>query len=159
MFGGGRYDGLVGLFGVDPVPTAGFAMGDVTLQYFLEVHELLTKIPTETDAYVLLIGDIVEKALPAVSKLRSMGLNLALDFTGRKVAQQIKTADKKGVHYIIAIGEKELADEQYTLKNLLTGNEERHSAERIVSIVRDYRKTRLRSTPNRTSDTDLLLEE
>jgi histidyl-tRNA synthetase len=35
MFGGGRYDGLVAQFGVEPVPTAGFGMGDVTLQNFL----------------------------------------------------------------------------------------------------------------------------
>jgi histidyl-tRNA synthetase len=40
MLGGGRYDGLVGLFGVEPVPTIGFGFGDVTLQNFLELHKL-----------------------------------------------------------------------------------------------------------------------
>ena len=55
MFGGGRYDGLVGLFGVEPVPTVGFGMGDVTLQDFLDVHGLLPKLQPETDAYVVLI--------------------------------------------------------------------------------------------------------
>ena len=34
MFGGGRYDGLVAQFGVDPVPTVGFGMGDATLYNF-----------------------------------------------------------------------------------------------------------------------------
>jgi len=140
MMGGGRYDGLVGLFGVEPVPTIGFGWGDVTLQNFLELHELLPALQSDTDAYVVLIGDVVERASGVIASLRDMGLNVAVDFTGRKVAQQIKTADKKGIHYIITIGEKELADEQYALKNLQTGIEERHSAPRIVSIIKDYRE-------------------
>src|SRR3546814_4334581 len=38
MFGGGRYDGLVGEFGVESVPTVGFGMGDATFQNFLEAQ-------------------------------------------------------------------------------------------------------------------------
>jgi len=141
MFGGGRYDGLVGLFGVDPVPTVGFAMGDVTLQNFLESHELLPKLHSETDAYVVLIGDnMYEKAQQAIGELRAMGLNLAIDSTGRKMDKQIKTAVKKGLHYAIFIGEAELADGQYKLRNLTDGTEESHSAQRIVSIVKDRRR-------------------
>lgn len=40
LFGGGRYDDLLKVFGVDPVPTIGFAMGDITLHDFLETHNL-----------------------------------------------------------------------------------------------------------------------
>jgi histidyl-tRNA synthetase len=40
LFGGGRYDNLLELFGVEPVPTVGFAMGDITLRDFLETHKL-----------------------------------------------------------------------------------------------------------------------
>ena len=42
LFGGGRYDNLLELFGVDPVPTVGFGMGDVTIRDFLETHGLRT---------------------------------------------------------------------------------------------------------------------
>ncbi len=42
LFGGGRYDNLLELFGVDPVPTVGFGMGDVTMRDFLETHGLPT---------------------------------------------------------------------------------------------------------------------
>lgn len=139
MFGGGRYDGLVGLFGVEPVPTVGFGMGDVTLQNFLETHGLLPKIRPETDIYVILIGDVYERAQPVFKKFRQLGARLAIDTTGRKPDKQIKTAVKKGIHYALFIGEKELADEQYVLKNLLTGNDERHGVERTVSIIKDYR--------------------
>lgn len=139
MLGGGRYDGLVGLFGVEPVPTVGFGFGDVTLANFLELHELLPPIRTETDIYVVLVGDIFEKAQKSIAELREMGLNVAVDLTGRKVGDQIKVAEKKGIHYIVVIGEKELTEEQFNLKNLLTGVEEKHSLQRIVSIVKDYR--------------------
>ncbi len=139
MFGGGRYDGLVGLFGVEPVPTVGFGMGDVTLQNFLDSHDLLPKQATETDVYVILIGDVYERVQPVLRDLRGLGLNVAVDATGRKPDKQIKTAVKKDIHYALFIGEKELADQQYVLKDLTTGQDEKHGVERLVSIVLDYR--------------------
>jgi histidyl-tRNA synthetase len=140
MFGGGRYDGLVGAFGVDPVPTVGFGMGDVTLQNFLETHDLLPKLHTETDAYVILIGEnTYEKAQPVLTELRKMGLNIAVDSTSRKMDKQIKTAVKKGLHYAIFIGAAELDSGQYKLRNLVDGTEEAHSLQRIVSIAKDRR--------------------
>ena len=41
--GGGRYDNLLEMFGVDPIPTVGFGMGDVTIRDFLETHGLKLK--------------------------------------------------------------------------------------------------------------------
>ena len=43
LFGGGRYDNLLEMFGVEPVPTVGFGMGDVTIRDFLETHNLPLK--------------------------------------------------------------------------------------------------------------------
>lgn len=140
MFGGGRYDGLIGLFGVEPVAAVGFAMGDVTLQNFLELHELLPEFKSEADLYVILIGDVYEKSQPVLKLLRSSGLKVVVDTTGRKPDKQIKTAIKKGIDYALFIGERELEDGTYVIKNLLTGKDQRHSAERIVSIVKDYRR-------------------
>jgi len=139
MFGGGRYDGLVALFGVEPVPTVGFGMGDVTLQNFLEAHDLLPQLRPETDVYVVLIGDVYKDAQRIIQELRTMGANVAVDSTGRKPDKQIKTAVKKGIHYAMFVGEKEIKDELYVVRNLKTGAEERHSASRIVSIVKDWR--------------------
>lgn len=140
MFGGGRYDGLIGMFGVEPVPTVGVAAGDVTLQNFLESHGLLPDLHPETDAYVVLIGDnIYEKAQHVLMELRKMGVKLAVDTTGRKPDKQIKTAVKKGLHYVIFIGEAELASEQFKVRNLADGTEESHGLQRIVSIVKDRR--------------------
>ncbi len=141
MFGGGRYDGLVGLFGVEPVPTVGFGMGDVTLQNFLETHKLLPSLKPETDAYVVLIGDVYEQAQRVLMSLREMGLHVAVDTSERKPDKQIKSAVKKGLRFAIFIGEKELKDEQYVLKDLKTGEEQTMSEQRLVAAVKDFRKT------------------
>lgn len=143
MMGGGRYDGLVGLFGVEPVPTVGFGWGDVTLQNFLEGHDLLPNLRPDTDVYIVLIGDVYSAAQRVIQDLRSMGVKVAVDLTGKKPDKQIKTAVKKGIHYAMFIGEKELHDEQYEIRNLMTGIAERHSTARIVSIVTDYREESL----------------
>lgn len=139
MLGGGRYDGLVGLFGVEPLPTVGFGFGDVTLAEFLKGHDLLPDLATETDLYVVLAGDVLDRAQKPIDDLRGMGLNVAVDLSGRKLGDQIKAADKKGIAYVLVVGDSELSSEQFTLKNLKTGDEERHGLERIVSIVQDHR--------------------
>lgn len=139
MLGGGRYDGLVGLFGVEPVPTVGFGWGDVTLQNFLETHKLLPELPNSVDVYVVLVGDVYEAAQPAIASLRQMGLNLAVDISGRATDKQIKVAVKKGIPYALFIGAAEIADNHFTIKNLATGTEEKHSLERIVSLAKDHR--------------------
>ncbi|HSX29289.1 MAG TPA: histidine--tRNA ligase [Candidatus Saccharimonadales bacterium] len=140
MLGGGRYDGLVGLFGVEPVPTVGFGFGDVTLENFMRGHNLMPTLRPETDVYVIVIGDVFNQAQKLVYEMREMGANVAIDLTGAKPDKQIKTAVKKGIHYVMFIGERDLAEEQYELKNLITGRAERHSAARIVSIIKDYRE-------------------
>lgn len=139
MLGGGRYDGLVGLFGVDPVPTVGFGFGDVTLENFLKGHKLMPVLRPETDVYVVLIGDVYQDAQRVIHELREMGANVAVDISGSKPEKQIKTAVKKGVHYVMFIGARDLAEDQYEIKNLINGVTERHSTARIMSIIKDYR--------------------
>lgn len=139
MFGGGRYDGLVGLFGVEPVPTVGFAMGDATLVNFLEAHELIPKLLPETHVYVATVGDVMKDAKKIVAELRDEGVNAALDISGNKLDKQLKTADRKGIPYALIIGRKELDSDQFTLKDLKSGAEETHGIARIASILEDRR--------------------
>lgn len=141
MFGGGRYDGLVGLFGVDPVPTVGFGMGDVTLANFLESNELLPKLKAKTDLAVILIGDVYELSLPILKKMREEGLNVSIDPTDRKIDKKLKSVDKQGIRYVMFIGDSELKEGVFPVKDLVTGDETKHSIERIISNVEDYRKT------------------
>ena len=140
MFGGGRYDGLVGLFGVEPVQTVGFGWGDVTIANFLETHDLLPKLTSETEVYAILIGDVYNEAQRLLATLRSEGVTIAVDSSGRKLASQLKNAVKKDIRFALFIGEDELKTGQFNLKDLLRGEELKLSAERVVSTVLDSRR-------------------
>jgi histidyl-tRNA synthetase len=123
MLGGGRYDGLVGLFGAEPVPTVGFGWGDVTLSNFLELHSLLPFDAPRTDVYVALIGDTAFAAQPLIRELRENYLAVAVDYSGRKIGDQIKAAAKKQIPWLITIGEAEIQAQKVALKHLDTGKE------------------------------------
>jgi histidyl-tRNA synthetase len=132
MLGGGRYDGLVGLFGVAPIPTVGFGWGDVTMENFLRSHRLMPDLKSETDVYVALVGNVNAQAQLVVAELRAGGLNVAVDVSGRKLGDQFKTADKKGVANVLIIGEAELTSGEFKLKNLTTGDEATLNIKAIV---------------------------
>ena len=97
MFGGGRYDGLVGQFGVEPVATVGFGMGDVTLQNFLESHKLLPELPVGIDIHLLVAPGKEQYAQEKAQSLRSEGKRVSVDFSGRKLEKQYKHAIKNGI--------------------------------------------------------------
>jgi histidyl-tRNA synthetase len=140
LFGGGRYDGLVGLFGVEPVPTVGFGMGDVTMQEFLNSHNLTPTLRPATEIYMIVMGDVMKEAQAVARQLREEEVNVAIDITDRKLDKQIRTALKLKIPYIMFIGKQEIDDELYTLKQLATGEEEKLALERIVTTVKDYRE-------------------
>ena len=142
MFGGGRYDGLVGLFGVEPVPTVGFGMGDVTIANFLTSHGLMPELKVVTDIYVVLVGDVYNAAQATIASMRSQGLNVAVDTSGRKPGDQIKNAVKKNINFVLFIGDKELADGKFSLKNLADGQESILSVEDVASAVKAYHQSK-----------------
>ena len=97
MFGGGRYDGLVGMFGVEPIPTIGFGMGDATFYNFLESNNLLPKLNVSADIYLMVekASDFQSATLYA-QKLRAEGKTVAVDYSARKIDKQFKSAKKLG---------------------------------------------------------------
>ena len=137
MYGGGRYDGLVELFGVEKVPTVGFGMGDVTLENFLRDNNLIPLISTETELCVILANDVTYDMLAKqLTVLRDEGVRVAVDISGKKIGKQIENATKRMIPYGLIIGSKELAENHYALKDLREGSENIHSLERIISIVK-----------------------
>jgi histidyl-tRNA synthetase len=135
MLGGGRYDGLVGLFGVDTVLTVGFGWGDVTLANFLQLHHLLPDTKSETDVYIVLVGVAAADIQSVVTELRAKGLNVAVDLSGRKVGDQLKNADKKGVEYVLIIGDTELKAGKFNLKNLASGKEITADIAKVIEVL------------------------
>lgn len=142
MFGGGRYDGLVGLFGVQSLPTIGFAIGDMVFMEFLKGWGLVPEVKISTEVIIIPIGDMKKEAQVVAAEMREMGVNTAVDITDRKTDKQLKAAVKSGVNYVLFVGQQEVESSQYKLKNLLTSTEDTHSIQRIVSLVKDHRKSR-----------------
>lgn len=140
IFGGGRYDGLVGLFGCEDLPVIGFGAGDAPFINFLTSHNLLPLTSSPTDLYIILAG--VEPAAVQVPllELRRMGLKLAVDSGGRALDKQIKAALAKGIRHALFIGPAELASRRYRLRDLAAGQEMECSPERIVAAVLDHRR-------------------
>jgi len=132
LFGGGRYDGLVGLFGAEPISAVGVAPGSTMIENFLEVHNLLPENASKTDIYVVVINEALESATKVAAKLRKEGLNVEVDITGRKLDKQIKTAVKKNIPYLLFVGAHDSEAGQYSLKNVEDETEEKLTPEQIV---------------------------
>lgn len=132
LFGGGRYDGLVASFGVEPIGTVGFGMGDATIENFLETHKLLPTLAPATQIYVVTIGEALKEAQAVVAKLRAGGVNVAVDITPRKPEKQVKAALKLGVPYLLFIGEEEIKHQKYILRKVENQEEETLDIQAIV---------------------------
>ncbi len=128
VFGGGRYDDLLSLFGGEKVPAFGFGAGDVIARDLMETYGMINsdnKIHTTADIYLCLLNkDSVEFAQDLAQSIRNKGKRVAIDYSYRKLGDQIKNADKMNIPNVICIGEEEIKTGKLKIKNLKTGNEE-----------------------------------
>jgi histidyl-tRNA synthetase len=125
IFGGGRYDNLITLFGGDPIPCVGFGMGDVTLLDFLETHGLTPKVTLGPDVY---IGTPSERDFFAAQnfamELRGQNIRTIVNSTSKSLGDQIRDASRRGIPYFIAYGDQETASDTVKLKELQTSKEQ-----------------------------------
>lgn len=136
MFGGGRYDGLVASYGVEPIATVGFGMGDAPIENFLASHNLLPKLQSTAQIYVVVIGDVLKEAQEITRELRKKDVNVAIDLTDRKPEKQIKAALKLGVPYLLFVGEEEVKNKKYILRNVETQKEDVLTTVEIAKIMK-----------------------
>ncbi len=135
MFGGGRYDGLVALFGVEPVPTVGFGMGDVTLANFLDSHNLIPELSNEVNVLIATIGEVYSDVSRLAIQLRGQNLRVAVDATERKIDKKIKSAEKQGVQYVLFVGQDEVSSGIFKLKNIVTGEQADVTFDNLVTTL------------------------
>ena len=132
LFGGGRYDNLLSLFGAEPVPAVGFGMGDVTAHDFLEAHNLLPRYAPATELMIAIIEpEASSHAIKLAQDLRREDVTVAINFSGKRVGDQIRQADKMKIPFVIAVGTNERESGRYIVKNLATGAEITLPADRI----------------------------
>jgi len=121
--GGGRYDSLVEIFGGKSTPACGFAIG---VERIIELIRITNKqIPKDKyDAYILHQGEAAQlQSLTLAECLRNAGLKVVWNCNPTNaicsVKSQMKRANASGATYAIIIGEKEVKNQQATVKYLL----------------------------------------
>ncbi|MFB6177886.1 MAG: His/Gly/Thr/Pro-type tRNA ligase C-terminal domain-containing protein, partial [Halobaculum sp.] len=113
LFGGGRYDDLVGLFGSREVPAVGFAFGYSPTRELLKREGKLPPEEPDTDAYVAAVSDSVRAdGIDIADSLRQAGCTVETDLTGRGLGDQLSYADSIGATLTLIVGERDLPNEE-----------------------------------------------
>ena len=137
MFGGGRYDNLVGLFVKNTnVSGVGFGFGDVTLENFLVTHNLIPDIyTTGTKVLVTRFDDVpYSEYTSMVAKLREAGVQSSLYIGKKKFGKQLDHAIKGNYSHVVIMGSSELENKEVKVKDLRTREEHTIAADALVDF-------------------------
>jgi len=136
LFGGGRYDELVSIFGVESVAAVGFGMGDVTISDFLTTHDLLPEYESNTDLKVCVLDEAAKLfARNIVNQLRTDGVTVVFDTVSKKPAQHIKAAEVSAIPFILFIGTDEMKSGKFKLKDLINHQEIEVSIDDLSAVL------------------------
>lgn len=121
LLGGGRYDGLVQSLGGPAVPGFGFAVGEDRLVLSLPVDPDLPD--SSPEVYMISLGEQAMLHAPAMAaRLRAAGRRVVLDpLPARSLRSQMRRANDLGAHFVLIMGEQEIASGRYTLKRMSDG--------------------------------------
>jgi histidyl-tRNA synthetase len=142
--GGGRYDGLVELFGGPRTPAIGFGMGDVVLGLVLADRGLLPADAAELlprpDAFVVSAGDAAAEAAlaPLVARLRADGLHVRHSYKAtRNVGKLLSDASRQRARFAVILG-AEAAEGIVQLKDLASGEQRTVTMAELAGALRRY---------------------
>ncbi|MFN0279458.1 MAG: histidine--tRNA ligase [Pyrinomonadaceae bacterium] len=137
--GGGRYDGLIGMFGKEQIPACGFSLG---LERILVVMEERGMFPPEiadsTPADVMVTiwnEETIAESLKLANDLRSSSLRVTVYPEADKLGKQMKYADSIKVPWVCVLGESEIAESKVTLKNMKTGDQVTVNRDEVASKI------------------------
>ncbi len=136
LFGGGRYNGLAGIFGEKPFPAVGCAPGGETLKLFLEEWELYPNFKSTTEVLVTVFNENLRvNSMKFADTLRKNDINTEIYLEEDKLSKQFSYANQKDIPYVVIIGPDEAEKELITIKNFKTGEENTSSAEDILKSI------------------------
>jgi histidyl-tRNA synthetase len=123
--GGGRYDHLLSAIGGPEIPGIGFAIGLERVLLAMEAEKVKIPVINTLDAFVATAGDVgADEALAVTMMLRDAGIAADKDYLGRSLKAQLKFADKKGVRFLIILGDEELKLGMATVRDMKTGTQQ-----------------------------------
>lgn len=136
--GGGRYDNLTGVFGLDGVSGVGISFG---ADRIYDVLNQLNLYPTNSgQSTQLMFVNFGEKEasylLPVISKIRQAGIRTEIYPEATKMKKQMGYADTKQIPFVALVGETEMQKEVINLKNMATGDQQPVSVEELVAIIK-----------------------
>jgi histidyl-tRNA synthetase len=135
--GGGRYDDLTGIFGLKDMSGVGISFGLDRIYLVIEELNLFPQTVTLTSK-ALFINYGEQEALysmKAITKLRSANIKVELYPDNVKLAKQFQHADKRGIHFAVIVGEAEMNEGKYALKNLNTGEQVVLNLEELITTL------------------------
>ena len=123
--GGGRYDDLTGIFGLKDISGVGISFGLDRIYLVLEEMNLFPKTVASTSK-ALFINYGEKEALycmKTIQQLRNLDIKVELYPDTVKVGKQFQYADKRGIPFAVIVGETEMNEGKFALKNLASGEQ------------------------------------
>jgi histidyl-tRNA synthetase len=139
LFGGGRYDDLVGDVGGEKVGAVGFAVGDLVITLLLEQLGRLPEVGhTPADVFVTVFNeDLLMDSLAVAKELRDAGIKVTSHLQTDKLGKQFKYADRIGARIALVIGPDELTNGTINIKDLRTGDQETISRKELINRLKN----------------------
>ena len=132
--GGGRYDNLTGVFGMEGVSGVGISFGADRIFDVLNQLDLYPKDALQTTQLLFVNFGPTEEAylLPLVAQVRAAGIRTELYPEAAKMKKQMGYADTKKIPFVAIVGETEMAEGKINLKNMLTGEQKLVTLDELV---------------------------
>jgi histidyl-tRNA synthetase len=134
LFGGGRYDRLIELFGGPPTPACGLAIGDQTLEILLKEHGRWPSGEPGLDTFFVAVSPEDRPfALEWVQRLRRAGRSADLDLLGRSMSRQLREAARRGARRAVLVGPRERSRGVVVERDLATGAQREIPPEELLA--------------------------
>jgi len=136
--GGGRYDDLTGVFGLPDVSGVGVSFGaDRIYDVLTELDLFPEQVQGSTDVLLVNFGEEEAKfCLKVMEIIQNSGINAELYPDPAKLKKQMKYANQKSVRFVILIGEEEIKSGQYTLKDMITGDQMNGMLSELINRIK-----------------------
>ena len=136
--GGGRYDNLTGVFGMDGMSGVGISFGADRIYDVFNQLDLYPKDAVNgTQLLFVNFGEAeAAYALPILQQVREAGIRAEIYPDSTKMKKQMSYANSKAIAFVAIIGENEMKEGKVTLKNMATGEQSLVSPEELIATVK-----------------------
>ena len=119
LFGGGRYDPLIGILGGNPTPGVGFGSGIERIILEIQRQESMDVATPPVNAVMVHVGEnATQRAASLAAELRNQGLSITMAPAGKSMRAQMRYANRSNANYAVIIGNRELEQGTVAVKPL-----------------------------------------